>query len=236
MRGEHLQIDMSALSSRDIYKVLTSVVLPRPIAWVSTCDADGTSNLAPFSFFTVASREPPLLFISIGPDGRALTGAEEERTESRFSISKRLSDPVKDTLANIRASGELVVNVVSRGQIREMEASSRSVPKGVDEFALIGIVKAKSQLVSPPRVAEAPIAIECRLEQLLPLGSDVGVIVRAVMVHARPGVFDREFHVDVNEVDPVARMPGPRYAVALNSSAIECFPTNLTQERKDVLK
>lgn len=194
-------IDLSALDAEDAYKLITGAVMPRPIAWISTVSESGVANLAPFSFFTVASRSPVMVFISIGPSERAEGGP-------------------KDTLSNIRATEDFVVNVVSEDLVQSMSESSAPVPRDVDEFVLLGIPKASSSLVRSPRVATAPIALECRLEKLVPLGTDIGVVGRVLAVHAAAGVLDNRFRTDVTAVRPVGRMPGPRYATGISSVSI----------------
>jgi flavin reductase (DIM6/NTAB) family NADH-FMN oxidoreductase RutF len=205
--GVHHRMD--ELSAAEAYKVLTSAVLPRPIAWVSTRSPAGIDNLAPFSFFTVASRQPPMLFLSIGPDARPPAG-QPPATPGPPAAEK-------DTLANIRATGEFVVNVVSEDLLAPMIDSSAEVPAATGEFDLAGLDRAPCQRVGPFRVAAAPLALECELRQLYPLGTDVGVVGEVVALHAAPGVFDDWFHVDVAAVRPVGRMPGPHYALGLTS-------------------
>lgn len=126
------------------YRLLTALVVPRPIAWVSTLDAEGRGNLAPHSFFTVASGRPPVvLFSSLGR---------------------------KDTVRNIEATGEFVVNLATEPLLRQVNASSAPLAPGQDEAVLLGIETAPSQTVAPPRVARSPASIECRLERIVEVG------------------------------------------------------------------
>ncbi len=150
------------------YKLLIGSVVPRAIGWASTLSADGVPNLAPFSFFTVVSRKPPMVSLTIQP-----------RSDRR---------QLKDTLVNIQATGEFVVNIVSLLQTNAMHASSVEFAPEVDEFEAVGVREAPSHLVKPSRVADAPVSMECRLERILSMG-EVGdrlVIGRIVRPGKRP--------------------------------------------------
>ncbi|WP_291422837.1 flavin reductase family protein [Acidocella sp.] len=153
-----------------------AIVGPRPIGWVATKGADGSVNLAPYSFFTAFNYHPPIIgFSSIG---------------------------AKDSLRNVRETGEFVWNLTTRALGAAMNESSATVPYGVDEFALAGLTKAPSRLVAPPRVAESPVNFECKLADIIQLKSAAGVLVptwlvlgEVVGVHIDPallpgGVFD----------------------------------------------
>lgn len=178
------------LSTKEMYKLLTGSVVPRPIAWVSTISEDGVHNLAPFSFFTVASRQPPMLCISIGPGV-----GEREGTE-------------KDTLVNIRSSKEFVINIVSTPLGNEMQKSSENLPEKINEFDEAGLSAIKSDLVKPMRVKESPINIECKLEQIIPLGSDNLIIGRVVNYHIRDEFYLGNYKVDLEKLQPLGRLAG----------------------------
>lgn len=178
------------LSTKEMYKLLTGSVVPRPIAWVSTISEDGVHNLAPFSFFTVASRQPPMLCISIGPGV-----GEREGTE-------------KDTLVNIRSSKEFVINIVSTPLGNEMQKSSENLPEKINEFEETGLSAIKSDLVKPMRVKESPINIECKLEQIIPLGSDNLIIGRVVNYHIRDEFYLGNYKVDLEKLQPLGRLAG----------------------------
>src|SRR5581483_2195965 len=151
-------------------------VAPRPIGWISTCDAGGRPNLAPYSFFNAIADRPPMVMFSSGG--------------------------WKDSVRNIEATGEFVCNLVTRGLAERMNLTSASLPHGEDEFAFAGLAAAESRLVKPPRVAEAPAALECRasqivklhdaaggpLEQYLTIGEVVGVWIDRTFL--RDGIFD----------------------------------------------
>ncbi len=135
-------IDPAELDTTSVYKLLSGAVVPRPIAWVSTRSRDGILNLAPYSFFTVVSRQPPMLAISIGPR----TGGE---------------DYAKDTLTNIRDTEEFVINMVSVELANAMHESSINYPPEVDEFVRAGVTPVACEVITAPRVAESRISMEC---------------------------------------------------------------------------
>ena len=148
---------------QDIYKLLVGSVVPRPIAFVSSMDAEGVRNLAPFSFFTVASANPPIVCFCPMIRGNAATSLP----------------PTKDTLSNILATREFVVNIVSEEFAAQMNACSAELPPEVDEFMVSGLTPLASDLVRPPRVAESHVQMECRLRQVVhvstePLGGKPG--------------------------------------------------------------
>ena len=165
-----------------------ALVAPRPIGWISTLDPDGRANLAPYSFFNAVSDTPPMVMY-------ASTGRKVGRDEG------------KDLVANIRATGEFVCNVVAYGLRDCMNASSGPYPAGEDEFARAGLSKAASRVVAPPRVAEAPAALECRLWRILELPGKENFMVlgEVVGVHIDEGVVV-DGMVDVTRYRPVARL------------------------------
>ncbi|MDH5600896.1 MAG: flavin reductase family protein [Gammaproteobacteria bacterium] len=181
-------INPSELDTNAVYKLLTGAVVPRPIAWVSTQNHEGLLNLAPYSFFNVASRQPPMLSISIGPR----TGGENY---------------AKDTLSNIRESQEFVVNMVSLALANAMHESAVNYPPAVSEFERAGVTPAASDLISTPRVAESLISMECTLEHLLKLGTDYLVIGRMQRYHVKDELFENG-RIDQHQLDPLGRMAG----------------------------
>lgn len=181
-------INPSELDTHSVYKLLIGAVVPRPIAWVSSRSRDGVLNLAPFSFFTVASREPPMLAISIGPR----TGGE---------------DFAKDTLTNVRETQEFVINVVSVELANAMHESSINYPPEVDEFTRAGVNTAACEVIETPRVAEAKISMECTVEHMLRLGSDYLVIGRMHRYHVDDALISNG-RIDVQKLDPLGRMAG----------------------------
>jgi flavin reductase (DIM6/NTAB) family NADH-FMN oxidoreductase RutF len=177
-------LDPDDLGARRFYKLLTSVVVPRPIAWVSTRSADGVENLAPHSFFTVSCVDPPMVqFTSVG---------------------------VKDSLRNVRATGEFVVCLASEAMFEQVNASGTNFPAGVSEFAEVGLTAEPSRRVAPPRVAESPVALECRLERDLELGDSTVVIGRVLHAAVTTDVLDgdpREGGLPtIDKLRPLARL------------------------------
>jgi flavin reductase (DIM6/NTAB) family NADH-FMN oxidoreductase RutF len=194
-----LSIDPSQHQSRQIYKLMTGIIVPRPVALVSTVDSAGSANLAPFSFFAgVGSAPPTVLFCpALRPD---TTGHAGER---------------KDTLHNVEATREFVINVVTEAISTQANATAAEVPPDVDEFRLSGLTPVPSELVKPPRVAESPAQMECRLMQVIYTGhkpaSGVIVLGEVVRFHVREGLF-HDFRIDPAALDAVGRMAGNTWA------------------------
>ena len=190
-----MQLDLAAMSAREAYAWMTGLITPRPIAWVSTVDAEGRANLAPFSFFNgVTSSPPTLLFIPVN----LRDGAK------------------KDTVLNLEATSECVVNVVSRALADQMNACAARLPHGESEFAAFGIAAAPSDLVRPPRVAEAPAAFECRVRQIVPVGEGPMaahvVICDILRLHVRDEILGADGAVDPERLDSIGRLGGEGYA------------------------
>ena len=184
-------IDPSTIAPINTYKLLVGAVVPRPIAFVSTISPEGVANLAPFSFFTVASANPPVLC---------------------FTASFR--EPRKDTLVNVRATKEFVVNIVSEEFAAKMNVTSGEYPHGVDEFAMSGLTAAPSDLVRPPRVKESHVNMECKLLQTIevsnqPLGGTL-ILGQVVRFHIDDTIVE-EFRIDPDALAAVGRMAGNTY-------------------------
>jgi flavin reductase (DIM6/NTAB) family NADH-FMN oxidoreductase RutF len=179
------------IDPRDAYRLMISVVVPRPIAWVSTVGADGTPNLAPFSFFNGVGGTPPTVMVSIG------------RREGR----------PKDTLRNVQETGEFVVNIVHEELSEPMNLTSGDWPYEVNEFELAGLRAAPSVDVRPPRVAEAKVAMEAKLTQTVPVdGTGYTMILgRVVRYHIQDGLLRPSGLVDANLLRPIARLGGDEY-------------------------
>ncbi|KKK39799.1 hypothetical protein WQ57_00425 [Mesobacillus campisalis] len=185
-----MEFNPAELGEKEVYKLLSGSVVPRPIAWVSTISEAGVLNLAPYSFFTVASRKPPMLCISVGPGV-----GEREGTE-------------KDTLVNIRSQKEFVINVVNSKLGNPMMKSSENLPADVNEFEAAGLTPIDSAIVSPKRVKEAPIQMECKLEQIIPLGSDHLIIGQMVHYHIQDQYYLGNYKVNLEKLDPLGRLAG----------------------------
>ncbi|HMN60318.1 MAG TPA: flavin reductase family protein [Anaerolinea sp.] len=180
------------LPSPDAYRLLTSLVVPRPIAWVSSIGSDGSFNLAPFSFFNAVAGSPPTVMVSIG---------------SRKGVPK-------DSLRNIRETGEFVVNIVSEEMLVAMNLTSKEYDYGVDEFKASGLESEPSVEVYPPRVKDAAAALECRATQFIPVeGSAYTLVLGQVLrYHMRDGLLRPNGLVDGQLLRPVSRLGGAEYA------------------------
>ncbi|HVP14884.1 MAG TPA: flavin reductase family protein [Terriglobales bacterium] len=181
--------DPRSLPPGRFYSFMTSVIVPRPIAFVTTVDPAGRVNAAPFSFFCGIGSAPPLLGLS---------------------LNLRSGEP-KDTLRNLRAIPEFVVNVVTEGMAEPVVKASGDWPREVEELALVGLTPVPADRVRPPRVAESPVHLECRLEREVPLGETVFVIGEILLGHVHDGVLS-EGRVDVTRLKPLARLGGDQYA------------------------
>jgi flavin reductase (DIM6/NTAB) family NADH-FMN oxidoreductase RutF len=183
---------------QDIYKLLVGSVVPRPIAFVSSLDANGVRNLAPFSFFTVASANPPIVCF-----------CPMMRDTSNSNLA-----PTKDTLRNIIATHEFVVNIVSEEFAAQMNACSAELPTEVDEFQISGLTPLASELVAPPRVAESLVQMECRLQQIVhvstePYGGSL-VLGRVLRFHVSESILNN-FKIDPDKLHAIGRMAGASY-------------------------
>ena len=189
-----MTIDPSAAGYQNIYKLMVGVIVPRPIAFVSTVSAEGVRNLAPFSFFTGISANPPVICFS--PMVRGAGGS------------------TKDTLHNIRETGEFVVNIVSEDFAEQMNACSGDYPPDVDEFTVSGLTPIPSDLVKPARVAESLVNMECRLVQIVdvssrPLGGSI-VLGEVLRFHVADELFD-DYRINPDLLRAIGRMGGPTY-------------------------
>jgi flavin reductase (DIM6/NTAB) family NADH-FMN oxidoreductase RutF len=172
------------LPGREAYYMLTSLVIPRPIAWVSSVAANGARNLAPHSFFNAISTDPLIIhFTSTG---------------------------VKDTLRNVRATGEFVVNLVSKDLVEPMNLTAADFPPDVDEFEWAGLEATPSSHVAPPRVARAKAAFECKVNKVVSLGNGNMVFGDVLCIHVDDLVM-RDGRVDPKLLQPVARLGGSLY-------------------------
>ena len=183
-------LDPARTSHGDFYRFMVSVVVPRPIAFVSTVGARGGFNVAPFSFFNAIASRPPLL---------------------AFSTTLRQGAP-KDTLRHIRETGDFVVNVVSEELFDRMVHTSGDWPGDVSEFDLAGLTAVPSDLVKSPRVGESPVSMECTLHREVELGDAVLVVGEIVRAHVSDSVVV-DGRVDALLLRPVARLGGDQYTI-----------------------
>jgi flavin reductase (DIM6/NTAB) family NADH-FMN oxidoreductase RutF len=184
-----MRFDPQILSTPELYRFMISAVVPRPIAFVSTRAADGSTNLAPFSYFIALSSAPPLVGIA---------------------ISEREGDP-KDTLRNIRETGEWVINVVSEPLLAAMVRTAGEWPRGTSEFDVAGLTPVPAERVRAPRVLESPLHLECRLHREIPLGNSVFVVGEVLLAEAADAVVV-DGRVDAARLAPVGRLGGEFYA------------------------
>lgn len=184
-----MRVDVSAANPVDVYHLLTGIVTPRPIAWVSTLSPAGVANLAPFSFFNVFGANPPVVV---------------------FSPTLRRDGTKKDTLLNLETLPEFVLSAATAPLADHVNGSSRELPPDESEFAHTGLTTAPSERVKPPRVAESPTALECVVKQVIACGSGpiAGnlVIGEVVFIHVSDEVFDPAGRVDPRKLRTVARL------------------------------
>ena len=174
-----IDFDPEAMDVNAFYRLLTAVVVPRPIAWVSTLSADGTANLAPHSFFTVACVDPPIVqFTSVGR---------------------------KDTLVNAEATREFVVNFASEPMFEQINDTATDFPHGVDEFEAVGVEREPSLRVKPPRVAGAAVALECRVHSTLTLGNSTVVFGQVLHAAVKEEVLV-DGHPEIGLLRPLSRL------------------------------
>jgi flavin reductase (DIM6/NTAB) family NADH-FMN oxidoreductase RutF len=185
-----MMLDPKDLTPAAVYRFLTGVVVPRPIAFVSTVGAGGRFNVAPFSYFNAITNRPPLI---------------------GFSIGSREGGP-KDTLRNLRAAGDFVVNVVNEPLLARAVQASGDWPEEVSEFELTGLTPVPSARVRSPRVGESPVSFECRLEREIALGAAVFVVGEIVCAHVDEGVLT-EGGVDIAKLKPAGRLGGDGYSI-----------------------
>jgi flavin reductase (DIM6/NTAB) family NADH-FMN oxidoreductase RutF len=194
-----LSINPADWEPRQVYKLMTGIIVPRPIALVSTVDRHGVHNLAPFSFFAgVGSNPPTVLFCPAIRAHAAVTAGGEPEFR-------------KDTLRNVEETGEFVVNIVSEAISAAANATAAEVPPEVDEFVLSGLTPQPSELVRPARVAESPAQMECKLLQVIYTSREPGggviVLGQIVRFHIRRNLVD-DFRVDPAGLDAMGRMAG----------------------------
>jgi flavin reductase (DIM6/NTAB) family NADH-FMN oxidoreductase RutF len=181
---------------RSLYKIMIGSIVPRPIGWVSTVDENGESNLAPFSFFNAVCANPPTVLFCPG-------------------IRSTDQNP-KDTLNNIRNTGEFVLNIVTETLGEAMNLTATELPPGVNEFEYAGLTSAPSIAVKPLRVAESPIHYECKLTQIVDISDEIGgasiVIGRIVHFHVDDRVLIDGDKINLEELKPIGRLAGSSYA------------------------
>lgn len=191
-----LTIDPKSISTAQLQGYLQGSVGPRPIAFASTMDADGNANVSPFSFFNVFSANPPILI---------------------FSPARRVRDnTIKHTLINAEATKEVVINVVNYDIVQQISLASTEYADGVDEFVKSGLTPVASDIVKPYRVKESPVQFECKVNQIIALGSEGGagnlVVCEVVKIHIDEAVLDSNGAIDQHKIDLVSRLGGNWYS------------------------
>jgi flavin reductase (DIM6/NTAB) family NADH-FMN oxidoreductase RutF len=196
-----MEIDFAQLTAYQRYKLMASLIVPRPIALVTTVGANGVANAAPFSMFNMLGEDPPIVMLSINrlKDGR-----------------------LKDTAANILANGEFVVHISDEAIAAKMHACGESLPPEVSELERFGLHALPSQTVKPPRIAEAPVAFECVLHEKLETESRYVFIGRVLWLHARDGLVDAQtWRVRLQDYHPVGRFGASFYITTRDRFAID---------------
>lgn len=191
-----MEFPVSELSERERYKLMSGSIVPRPIAWVSTVDAAGVRNLAPFSYFTAVCADPPTVLFCSGV--RGWDGGQ------------------KDTYQNVRATGEFVINFVTEALAEAMNETAAEVGPDVDEFERAGVTPVPSVAISVPRVAESPIHFECALKEIVTIHDQPGgghiIIGTVVHMHFDDSIYREGHYIDMDAYKPLARLAGPAYA------------------------
>lgn len=186
-----MKIESSTLGAEQAYRLLSGIVVPRPVAWVTTLSEGGIVNLAPFSTFTFVSPKPPMLAFNVGQKGGVY----------------------KDTARNILRSEDYVVHIANTALMSAVHESSAEFPPEISEVEHLKLETLPSERVAPPRIAAAPVAMECRLRQCLEFGETRSrlIVGEVLLFHIRDGLVENG-KIDTEALDPLARIAGPRYA------------------------
>lgn len=197
-----LTLKTSDLTPVQIQNYLLYAIAPRPICFASTIDLAGNVNLSPFSYFNLFSVNPPICI---------------------FSPARRVrGNTTKHTYENLLEVPECVINIVNYDIVQQTSLASTEYPKGVNEFLKAGLTELKSELVKPPRVAEAPVQLECVVKQIIPLGNDAGagnlIIAEIKIIHISEHILNEEGNIDQEKIDLVARLGGDWYCRVTNEN------------------
>jgi len=203
------EVDFELLGAYERYKLMASLIVPRPIALVTTLGVNGVANAAPFSMFNMVGEDPPILLLSIN----------------------RLSDGrLKDTAANIMASGEFVVHMTDEAMARQMHACGEALPSDVSELTHVGFTSTPSHTITPPRIVQAPVAFECVLHEKMETESRYVFIGRVKWMAAREGLIDTQtWRVNLRDYHPIARFGASFYTTNRDRFAIEHGPGEAPQ-------
>lgn len=199
-----MTIDVADAGVVEVYRTLVEVVTPRPIAWVTSIDTEGRVNLAPFSFFNAFGANPPVVV---------------------FSPTNRRDGTKKDTLLNVEATGEFVLNAAVEPLAEQVNLSSKELPHGTSEVELAGLTLRPSARVRVPRIAEVPASLECRVLRIIPIGdgplSANLVLGEVVMMHVDDAILDASGRVDPRKLRTIARLGGSDYCRTTDLFAME---------------
>jgi flavin reductase (DIM6/NTAB) family NADH-FMN oxidoreductase RutF len=200
-----MEINVKDLPTGKLHQILLGGVAPRPIAFASTINEKGEPNLSPYSFFNVFSSNPPIAI---------------------FSPNRRVRDnTTKHTLENVEKVPEVVINIVSYGMVQQMSLSSTEFAQGVNEFVKAGFTQEQAKTVKPFRVAEAPMALECKVREVIKLGNEGGagnlIICEILHIHVKDSVLDAQGQIDPFKIDLVSRMGGNWYCRANGEALFE---------------
>ena len=208
------EVDFELLGAYERYKLMASLIVPRPIALVTTLGVNGVANAAPFSMFNMVGEDPPILMLSIN----------------------RLSDGrLKDTAANILASGEFVVHMTDEAMAQQMHACGEALPSDVSELTHVGFTSTPSHTITPPRIVQAPVAFECVLHEKMETESRYVFIGRVKWMAAREGLIDTQaWRVNLRDYHPVARFGASFYTTSRDRFAIEDGPGEVTQDSNSI--
>lgn len=199
-----MRIDVASSNAIDVYHLLVGIVTPRPIGWVTSLDSEGHVNLAPYSFFNVFGSNPPVVV---------------------FSPTVRRTGTQKDTLLNVRANGEFVLNTAVESLVEAVNLTSAEIPYGASEAELAGLTLIPSTHVKPPRVAESPTHLECRVRQIIPVGegplSANLVIGEILAIHVDDSVLDESKRIDPRKLKAIGRLGGEWYCKTTDIFALK---------------
>lgn len=190
-----MQFDPQNLEQKSIYKLLTGIIIPRPIGWISSISEEGITNLAPFSYFNAVGDDPPHIMFSAG----------------------RGANSNKDTLNNVLATKQFVVNMVTEELVEQMNTTAQGIPPNESEFDLANLTPIPSLKIKPPRVKESPIAMECELVHHYTLednkfGGSTILVGRIVMFHIAENLLLDDFKINIETYKPISRLAGSNYA------------------------
>lgn len=211
MEKKFISIEPKELKVLDLHQTLLGLIAPRPIAFASTLDKEGNPNLAPFSFFNVFSSNPPIVIFSPNRSGR--TGKN------------------KDTIHNLMDTMEVVINMVNYDMVQQMNVAACEYPSEVNEFVKSGFTPIASDFIKPYRVKESPAQLECKVEQIITLGTQGGagnlVICKVLKIHIDENILHEKYKIDPHKIDLVARMGADFYCRASGNAVFEVPKPNL---------